>query len=216
MAKIDYKKEYKDLYMPKKKPSIVDVPEMVFIMVDGRGNPNTAESYKNALEILYGLSFTIKMSKMSGTQPEGYFDYVVPPLEGLWWLEDGNFDGQNETDKDKFCWTSMIRQPEFVTEAVFEWAKESLQKKKPYIDFSAVRLAIFKEGLCCQAMHVGPYDAEPETISKMEKYIEENGYVLDINSERRHHEIYLGDPRRTKPENLKTVIRHPVREKLPV
>lgn len=212
MTKIDYKKEYKDLYMPKKKPSIVDVPEMVFIMVDGRGNPNTSESYKNALEILYGLSFTIKMSKMSGTQPEGYFDYVVPPLEGLWWLEDGNFDGQNETDKDKFCWTSMIRQPEFVTEEVFEWAKESLQKKKPYIDFSAARLETFEEGLCCQAMHVGPYDAEPETISKIEKYIEENGYILDINSERRHHEIYLGDPRRTKPENLKTVIRHPVRE----
>lgn len=137
MTKIDYKKEYKDLYMPKKKPSIIDVPEMVFIMVDGRGNPNTAESYKNALEILYGLSFTIKMSKMSGTQPEGYFDYVVPPLEGLWWLEDKNFDGKNEMDKDKFCWTSMIRQPEFVTEEVFEWAKESLQKKKPGIDFSA-------------------------------------------------------------------------------
>lgn len=214
MTKIDYKKEYKDLYMPKKKPSIIDVPEMAFIMVDGRGNPNTAESYKNALEILYGLSFTIKMSKMSGTQPEGYFDYVVPPLEGLWWLEDKNFDGQNEMDKDKFCWTSMIRQPEFVTEEVFEWAKASLQKKKPGIDFSATRLETFKEGLCCQAMHVGPYDAEPETISKIEKYIEENGYVSDINSVRRHHEIYLGDPRRTKPENLKTVIRHPVRERL--
>lgn len=214
MTKIDYKKEYKDLYMPKKKPSIIDVPEMVFIMVDGRGNPNTAESYKKALEILYGLSFTIKMSKMSGTQPEGYFDYVVPPLEGLWWLEDKNFDGKNEMDKDKFCWTSMIRQPEFVTEEVFEWAKESLQKKKPGIDFSATRLETFKEGLCCQAMHVGPYDAEPETISKIEKYIEENDYVLDINSVRRHHEIYLGDPRRTKPENLKTVIRHPVRERL--
>lgn len=213
MGKIDYKKEYKDLYMPKKKPSIIEVPEMIFIMVDGKGNPNTLESYKKAMEILYGLSFTIKMSKMSGTQPKGYFDYVVPPLEGLWWVDDGNFDGQNVSDKDKFCWTSMIRQPEFVTEAVFEWAKESLQKKKSYIDFSSTRLVTFREGLCCQVMHVGPYDAEPETIKMMEKYIKENGYVLDINSERLHHEIYLGDPRRTKPENLKTVIRHPVRVK---
>lgn len=213
MGKIDYKKEYKDLYMPKKKPSIIEVPEMVFIMVDGRGNPNTSESYKNALEILYGLSFTIKMSKMSGTQPEGYFDYVVPPLEGLWWADDAAFDGQNVTDKDAFCWTSMIRQPEFVTEEVYEWAKQSLQKKKPYIDFSLTRLVKYTEGLCCQVMHVGPYDAEPATIKMMEKYIEESGYVQDINSIRRHHEIYLGDPRRTKPENLKTVIRHPVRIK---
>ncbi len=198
---------------PKRKPTIIDVPEMIFIMVDGRGNPNTSESYKNAMEILYGLSFTIKMSKMSKTQPEGYFDYVVSPLEGLWWVEDKAFDGLNVTDKDKFFWTSMIRQPEFVTESVFEWAKASLQKKKPYIDFSSTRLVRFTEGLCCQAMHVGPYDAESETIKKMEAYIEENGYILDINSERRHHEIYLGDPRRAKPENLKTVIRHPVRKK---
>ena len=213
MGKIDYKKEYKDLYMPKKKPSIIEVPEMIFIMVDGKGNPNTSESYKKAMEILYGLSFTIKMSKMSGIQPEGYFDYVVPPLEGLWWVDDETFDGQNVTDKDKFCWTSMIRQPEFVTEEVFEWAKTSLLKKKPHIDFSSTRRVTFTEGLCCQVMHVGPYDAEPETIKMMEKYIEENGYIQDIHPERRHHEIYLGDPRRTKPENLKTVIRHPVRIK---
>ena len=147
MGKVDYKKEYKDLYMPKKKPSIIEVPEMVFIMVDGRGNPNTSESYKNAMEILYGLSFTIKMSKMSGTQPEGYFDYVVPPLEGLWWVDDAAFDGYNVTDKDAFCWTSMIRQPEFVTEEVYEWAKQSLQTKKPYIDFSSTRLVKLKKAI---------------------------------------------------------------------
>lgn len=129
MEKLDYKKEYKDLYMPKAKPSVIDVPKMQFIMIDGRGNPNTSEEYKAALEVLYGLSYSIKMSKMSGNQPEGYFEYVVPPLEGLWWVNDVDFDGMNVTNKDKFCWTSMIRQPEFVTEQVFVQAKAVLQKR---------------------------------------------------------------------------------------
>lgn len=213
MEKLDYKKEYKELYLPKKKSQIIEVPEMTFIQVEGKGNPNTSESYQNALGILYGLSFTIKMSKMSGRQPDGYFEYVVPPLEGLWWTEGQLFDGVNVTDKDKFLWISMIRQPEFVTKEVFEWAKEELRKKKPELDFSGTRLVSYKEGLCCQVMHVGPYDDEPETIRKMEAYIEEAGYISDISDYRRHHEIYLGDPRRTKPENLKTVIRHPVKER---
>ena len=213
MEKMDYKKAYKDLYMPKKKPSAIQVPKMTFIMVDGRGNPNTSKDYKDAMEILYGLSFTIKMSKMSGRQPEGYFEYVVPPLEGLWSVEGAEFDGLNITDKDKFCWTSMIRQPEFVTEEVFEWARGELQKKKPELDFSNTRLERYREGLCCQVMHFGPYDDEPATIAKMEEYIRDNGYITDITDLRRHHEIYLGDPRKTKPENLKTVIRHPVRKK---
>lgn len=211
MEKLDYKKEYKELYLPKKKPHIIEVPEMTFIQVEGSGDPNTSESYQKAIEILYGLSFTIKMSKMSGRQPEGYFEYVVPPLEGLWWTKGELFDGINVTDKNLFLWISMIRQPEFVTEEVFAWAKAELGKKKPELDFSGTRLVSYEEGLCCQVMHAGPYDKEPETIKGMEAYIKEAGYITDISDNRRHHEIYLSDPRRTKPENLKTVIRHPVR-----
>ncbi len=206
----DFKKEYKDLYMPKVTPHIIDVPAMVFIMVDGKGNPNTCQAYKDALEILYGMSFSIKMSKMSGTQPKGYFEYVVPPLEALWWGEDGYFDGINITDKDKFCWTSMIRQPEFVTQEVFETAKQALGKKKPELDLTPARLASFKEGLCAQIMHLGSYDNEPATIKIMETFITESGYKSDLAGKRKHHEIYLGDPRKTAPEKLKTVIRHPI------
>ncbi len=212
MEKLDYKKEYKDLYMPKKKPGIIQVPEMTFIQVEGRGNPNTCQSYKDAMEILYGLSYGIKMSRMSGEQPEGYFEYVVPPLEGLWWVDDDQYKGKGVIDKDKFCWFSMIRQPEFVTEEVFEWAKEKLHKKKPQIDFSNTKLVKFQEGLCCQVMHIGPYDDEPATIEKMEQFIIEEGYVQDFEEGRLHHEIYLGDPRKTAPERLKTVIRHPIRK----
>lgn len=211
-TKLDYKKEYKDLYMPKTKPALIQVPEMVFIMVDGKGDPNTSKAYKDAMEILYGLSYSIKMSKMSGNAPEGYFEYVVPPLEGLWRVEDVSFDGMNVKDKDRFCWTSMIRQPEFVTEDVFLQAKEALQKKKPDLDLSAARLEIWEEGLCAQVMHKGPYDAEPETICRLEQFIEASGFTSDISKERQHHEIYLSDPRRTAPEKLKTVIRHPVKE----
>lgn len=212
--KLDYKKEYKDLYLPKTKPMVIDVPEMTFIQVEGKGNPNTSESYKKAMEILYGLSFGIKMSKMSGSQPEGYFEYVVPPLEGLWWLEGNIYTGKGELAglKDKFCWISMIRQPEFVTPEVFEWAKENLKKKNPDVDFSATKLVKFTEGLCCQVMHIGPYDDEPATIEKLQQFMDENGYACDIGVERLHHEIYLGDPRRTKPERLRTVLRHPVRK----
>lgn len=209
-AKLDFKKEYKDLYQPGKKPVVLQIPPMPFLMVDGRGDPNTSQAYKDALEILYGLSFTIKMSKMNGSQPEGYFDYVIPPLEGLWWTENIDFNWKNITDKSRFCWTSMIRQPDFVTLEVFEWAKETLKAKKPEIDLSSTRLEILDEGLCCQAMHIGPYDTEPATVAAMEAHILENGYRSDFTSVRRHHEIYLGDPRRTKPERLKTVIRHPV------
>ena len=212
IGKFDYKKEYKDLYLPGKKPAFVKVPEMLFFMVDGKGDPNTSQEYHTALEILYGLSYGIKMSKMGGNQPEGYFDYVVPPLEGLWWSDTMDFS-VGITDKSQFLWTSMIRQPEFVTEEVFEWAKAELKKKKPQLDLSHTRFVRFGEGLCCQVMHVGPYDAEPETIQKLEQFIEENGYAPDFSDTRRHHEIYLGDPRKTAPERLKTVIRYPVRKK---
>lgn len=212
MGKLDYKKEYKDLYLPKTKPSIIDVPEMIFIAVDGKGDPNTCDEYKQAMEILYGLSFTIKMSKMNGTQPKGYFEYVVPPLEGLWFTDDAIFDGLNITDKSKFKWTSMIRQPEFVTDKVFEAAKTALKKKKPHLDLSKARFVKMAEGLCVQIMHMGAYDDEPASIEKMKAFCVENGYAEDFSGGKMHHEIYLSDPRRCAAEKLKTVIRHPVKK----
>lgn len=209
MDKLDYKKEYKDLYQPQTKPSVIDVPEMIFIAVDGKGDPNTCEEYKTAMELLYGLSFTIKMSKMNGTQPEGYFEYVVPPLEGLWRQE--NTYGIDYSRKSDFIWTSMIRQPEFVTPEVFEAAKAALAKKKPHLDVSKARLMRFTEGLCVQLMHKGSYDDEPANIERLKKFAEENGYAEDFSESRFHHEIYLSDPRKCTPERLRTVIRHPVR-----
>lgn len=211
---VDYKKQEKALYQPKTTPSIVDVPEMLFIMVDGAGDPNTSEAYSHAINVLYGLSYTIKMSKKSGTEPDGYFDYVVPPLEGLWSVVDGSFTGGGAaiTDKNALVWTSMIRQPEFVTPAVFEETKRVLAKKKPELDLSLARLERYHEGLCVQAMHIGSYDDEPATVAKMDAFARDAGYVIDIADDgRRHHEIYLGDPRRTAPEKLKTVLRHPIR-----
>ncbi|MBP1560801.1 MAG: GyrI-like domain-containing protein [Oscillospiraceae bacterium] len=211
MEKLDYKKEYKDLYQPKTKPSVIDVPEMVFIAVRGSGNPNTCAEYKEAMEILYGLSFSIKMSKMNGTQPDGYFEYVVPPLEGLWWQDDT--DGIDYSRKDDFRWISMIRQPEFVTEKVFAAAKAVLAKKKPHLDLSKARLMKFTEGLCVQIMHKGAYDDEPASIEKMKGFAEENGYTEDFSEGRYHHEIYLSDPRKCAPEKLRTVIRQPIKNK---
>ncbi|MDR2585456.1 MAG: GyrI-like domain-containing protein [Prevotellaceae bacterium] len=209
----DFKKAYKDLYAPKSKPSVIDVPEILFIHVHGEGNPNTSQEYKNAIEILYGLSYAIKMSKMNGTQPQGYYNYVVPPLEGLWWLglgDDQYFDGKTVIDKDKLRWNSMIRQPEFVTQEVFEDAKLILSKKKPMLDLSLANLATWNEGLCAQIMHIGSYDDEPATIEILENFIIESGYKNDISQARKHHEIYLSDPRKTAPEKLKTIIRHPI------
>lgn len=211
MDKLDYKKEYKDLYQPKTKPSIINVPEMIFIAVDGDGDPNTCNEYKQAMEILYGLSFTIKMSKMNDTQPDGYFEYVVPPLEGLWHTDDLTFNGININDKSKFKWTSIIRQPEFVTEEVFEAAKTVLKKKKPDLDLNKARLMKMTEGLCVQIMHKGAYDDELASIEQMKAFIAENGYTEDFSDVRMHHEIYLSDPRRCASEKLKTVIRHPVK-----
>lgn len=211
IEKLDYKKKYKELYLPKTKPMLIEVPRMTFIQVEGKGDPNRAQEYRDAMELLYGLSFTIKMSKMGNQQPEGYFEYVVPPLEGLWWMEDEVFDGKNITDKNRFCWISMIRQPEFVTEEVFQWAKESLQKKKPKVDVSRAKLVTYEEGLCVQIMHIGSYDEEAASIAKLDQFMEENGYILDVENGRFHHEIYLSDPRRTKEERLRTVIRHPVK-----
>ena len=214
MEKLDYKKEYKDLYMPRTKPMIIDVPNMKFIMVEGSGNPNSENGeYQEALQLLYGISFTIKMSKMGENKIDGYFEYVVPPLEGFWW-QDG-VQGIDYNHKENFKWISMIRQPEFVTEEVFKWAIEEVKSKKG-LDVSKVKFKEFKEGLCVQIMHKGSYDNEPQTIKKIEEYIESNnlkndiGRMLKNNMIRRHHEIYLSDPRRTAVENLKTVIRIPV------
>ncbi|GHU49815.1 hypothetical protein FACS1894127_3930 [Clostridia bacterium] len=205
----DFKKEFKALYAPSTKPSILDVPEMTFVMADGKGNPNTATEYANAVGALYGISYTIKMSKMGGDMPDGYFDFVVPPLEGLWSVE-GEEHAPTFIDKDKFLWSSMIRVPDFVTQEVFARFKETLTVKKPELDLSVIRLEKFAEGLCGQITHTGSYDDESTTIAALEQFIGESGYRTEISGMRRHHEIYLGDPRKTAPEKLKTIIRHPV------
>lgn len=206
----DFKKVEKHLYQPKREPEIVDVPEMLFIAVDGAGDPNTSPAYERAVQVLYGLSYTIKMSPKRGQAPPGYFDFVVPPLEGLWWGGEIDLERMAITDKSTFSWTMLLRQPEFVTPEVFAWAQEALAEKKPELDPFSARLWRYAEGLCVQALHVGPYDEEPETICRMHAYAAEQGYRMDMSETRRHHEIYLSDPRKTAPEKLKTVIRHPI------
>lgn len=206
--KVDYKKDYKDLYLPKTKPMLIDVPPMNFITIDGIGDPNQTE-YQQAVGALYALTFTIKMSKMSENQPQGYFEYVVPPLEGLWWVSDGAFSLDK---RDNWLWTSMIRQPEFVTPAVFAWAHEECQRKKPELDLSKARFGTFTEGLCVQIMHIGPYSDEPKSLALLEDFIKGNALVNQTGSERKHHEIYLSDPRKTAPDKLRTVLRIPVAE----
>ena len=205
----DYKKEYTEFYMPGKKPSIVEVPAMNYIAVRGEGDPNEEGSaYKAAIELLYGIAFTIKMSKKGDHRIEGYFDYVVPPLEGFWWQE--GVQGVDYAHKEDFQWISVIRLPDFVTEEDFRWAVAEAEQKKQK-DFSKVEFLHYEEGLCVQCMHIGPYDDEPETVALMHRYAEEQGYTLDITDSRMHHEIYLSDARRVAPEKLKTVVRHPIR-----
>ena len=207
----DYKKEYKEFYLPKKKPEIITVPKMNYIAVKGCGDPNKEDGkYKNSISILYALAFTIKMSKLTDYRIEGYFDYVVPPLEGFWWQQ-----GVMQIDysrKDAFQWISVIRLPDFVSEKDFNWAKQQVKAKK-VIDCSNAKFLTIEEGLCVQIMHIGSYDDEPETITLMDKFIMENGYINDFSNTRMHHEIYLSDARRVAPEKLKTVIRHPIRKK---
>lgn len=205
----DYKKEYKEFYLPQKQPGLITVPPMHFIAVRGKGNPNVeGGAYKRSIELLYGIAYTIKMSKMGDHRIEGYFDYVVPPLEGLWW-QDGT-SGIDYTRKEDFQWISMIRLPEFVTKEEFSWAVAEATEKKN-ADFSAVEYLTYDEGLCVQCMHIGSYDEEPATIEIMDAFAREQGFSLDMAGTRRHHEIYLSDARKCKPENLKTVIRHPIR-----
>ena len=205
----DYKKEYKEFYMPKNKPAIVEVPSMNYIAVRGKGDPNAEGSeYKASIGLLYGIAFTIKMSKKGSHQIDGYFDYVVPPLEGLWWQE--NAKGIDYSRKSDFQFISMIRLPDFVTKADFEWAiKEASDKKQT--DFSKVEFFTYEEGVCVQCMHIGAYDDEPATIKMMQEFIDSEGYKLDITDKRFHHEIYLSDARRVASERLKTVIRHPIK-----
>lgn len=206
----DFKKEYKEFYMPKNKPVIITVPKMNYIAVRGKGNPNDEKGeYKNSIGLLYAIAFTIKMSYRGSHKIEGYFEYVVPPLEGFWWQEGG---GEiNYADKDGFNFISLIRLPDFVTKADFDWAvQEATNKKKA--DFSKVEFLTYDEGVCVQCMHIGSYDDEPATIESMHEYMQANGYELDISSTRFHHEIYLSDPRKCAAEKLKTVVRHPIRK----
>jgi hypothetical protein len=211
---IDFKKTQKELYAPGTKPGIVDVPEMICIAMDGHGDPNTSPEYQAALEALYSLSYAIKMSYKSGDAPDNFYEYVVPPLEGFWTVDGNAFLGGGAiADKSQFAWTSCIRQPEFVTQGVFEWAKDAVSKKKPALDLSGAYLWTFTEGLCAQIMHIGSYDAEPAAIQTLTAFIRESGCKTDMN-DRRHHEIYLGDPRKTAPEKLKTIIRHPIVRKI--
>lgn len=206
----DYKKEYKEFYLPKNRPEIVDVPEMNFLAVRGSGNPNEeGGDYKASIGLLYTIAFTIKMSKKGSHEIEGYFDYVVPPLEGFWWQE--GVKGVDLTSKETFRWISVIRLPDFVRREDVAWAISEAGRKKQE-DFSKVEFLTIREGLCVQCMHVGPYDQEPETIAKMDQYLLDHGYVKDFSEERLHHEIYLSDARRVVPERWRTVIRHPVRK----
>ena len=207
----DYKKEYKEFYMPKNKPSIIEIPKMNYIAVRGTGNPNEENGdYQNSIGLLYGIAYIIKMSYKGNHKIDGFFEYVVPPLEGLWW-QDG-IKGMDYNKKDKLNFISIIRLPDFVTKEDFTWAIEEATKKKKQ-DFSRVEFLTYDEGLCVQCMHNGSYDDEPATVELMHNFIKENGYELDIDDSRYHHEIYLSDPRKCDVKKLKTVIRHPIKKR---
>lgn len=209
----DYKKEFKEFYLPPAKPQIVHIPKMQFVAIHGKGNPNEEDGeYKAALAVQYAISYAIKMSKKGDYKIAGYFDFVVPPLEGFWWQEKDGLavPGFDYTDKSSFKWISVIRLPDFVTKKDFDWAKENVTKKKG-LDCSRAELFTFEEGDCVQIMHIGSYENEPETIKLMDDFALDNGWKLDFSATRLHHEIYLSDPRKTAPEKLKTVIRHPVK-----
>lgn len=206
----DFKKEYKEYYLPKNRPSIIDVPKMNYIAIRGKGNPNEENGdYQNTLGLLYGIAYTIKMSYKGDHKIDGFFEYVVPPLEGLWW-QDGK-DGIDYDHKEQLNFISIIRLPDFVTKADFEWAIAEATKKKKQ-DFSRVEFLTYDEGLCVQCMHTGSYDDEPATVELMHKFAEDNGYKLDITDTRYHHEIYLSDPRKCIADKLKTIIRHPIKK----
>ena len=206
----DFKKEYKEFYLPKNKPQIVNVPKANYIAIRGQGNPNEeGGAYKKAIEILYAVAYTLKMSYKTDYKIAGFFEYVVPPLEGFWW-QDG-ICGVDYSKKDEFNWISIIRLPDFITRENFDWAVKTASEKKK-IDCSKAEFLTIEEGLCVQIMHMGSFDDEPASLEKMDKYLEENGYEKDFSDTRLHHEIYLSDPRKTTPDKQKTVIRHPVKK----
>lgn len=206
----DFKKEYKEFYKAKKTPEIVNVPKMNYIAVRGKGDPNAEDGeYQKAIGILYAVAYTLKMSYKTDYKIKGFFEYVVPPLEGFWWQDGTN--GVDYTDKSTFNWISVIRLPDFVSENDFKWAVETAAKKKK-LDCSPAEFITIDEGLCVQAMHIGSFDDEPATVALMDTYLEQNGYVNDINSMRLHHEIYLSDARKAAPEKWRTIIRHPIRK----
>ena len=205
----DFKKEYKKFYMSKRVPEIVTVPKANYIAVRGMGDPNQeGGAYQSAVSILYAVAYTLKMSYKTDYRIEGFFEYVVPPLEGFWWQE--GVDGIDYGDKSTFHWISVIRLPEFVTKRDFDWAVEEAARKKK-LDCSLAEFLTIEEGLCVQIMHIGPFDNEPSTVALMDQYIAENGYANDMNENRLHHEIYLSDARKAAPEKWKTIIRHPIR-----
>lgn len=206
--KRDYKKEYRDLYQPGKRPSLVDVPPIPMFLVDGAGDPSGA-AYQAAMSALYTVTFTLKMSRLGPWQPEGYFDYVLPPLEGFWWTEEGRHDLLS-VPRSTWRWTSALRAPEYATPQVLRWALEECARKKPGVDLSGVRLETVTEGLCVQCLHVGPYDAETAAMERMMTFAGEQGLRPSDDPARRHHEIYLGDPRRVPPEKWRTILRLPV------
>ena len=206
----DLKKEYKEYYRPKNKPEIINIPSFNYIAVRGKGNPNEEDgSYQQAIQVLYAVAYTLKMSYKTDHKIDGFFEYVVPPLEGFWWQEDT--DGVDYTDKSTFNWISVIRLPDFITKKDFEWAVETATKKKK-LDCSSAEFMTIDEGLCVQIMHLGSFDDEPKTVALMDAYLEQNGYVNDVNRDRSHHEIYLSDARKVAPEKRKTVIRHPIKK----
>ena len=205
----DFKKEYKEFYLPKSIPSVITVPEMNYIAVRGKGDPNDENGeYKNTIGLLYGIAFTIKMSYKGAHKIDGYFEYVVPPLEGFW--RQNGAQNIDYSHKERFDFISVIRLPDFVTKADFDWAIEEANKKKKQ-DFSKVEFFTYDEGVCVQCMHIGSYDDEPKTVALMHEYIKANGYELDITDKRLHHEIYLSDPRKCEASKLKTVVRHPIK-----
>lgn len=205
----DFKKEYKEFYMPKNKPEIVTVPQANYIAVRGKGNPNEIDgAYQKAISILYAVAYTLKMSYKTEHKIEGFFEYVVPPLEGFWWQD--NVDGIDYADKAAFNWISVIRLPEFITQKDFEWAVETASEKKK-LDCSSAEFLTVDEGLCVQIMHIGAFDDEPQTVTLKDEYIAQNGYENDITESRLHHEIYLSDARKVALEKWKTVIRHPIK-----
>ncbi len=219
----DFKKEYKEFYMPKNKPEIVNVPKANYIAVRGKGNPNIPDGeYQQAIGVLYAVAYTLKMSYKTDYKMEGFFEYVVPPLEGFWWQGEQhpvdamvradrreNVQGVDYENKDTFNWISVIRLPDFVTKKDFDWAVETATQKKQQ-DCSKAEFLTIDEGLCVQIMHIGPFDNEPESVAIMDAFLEENGYENDINEKRFHHEIYMSDARKIAPEKWKTVIRHPI------